>query len=190
MIIIAGKDKAMGDWQTGYAKHRLNDFSSPATVTFTSSGQSVTKTVDVWNVLALAIGFINAKVKHHGPCNASFKRLRHGKTLREIMDGDTIYLHRIEPTQGYSEDDLPRGVTLGPHVGLPLYVLADPNVGVATASLIHELAHVAGAPTYKEDPTSHLAEETLKFCLFPSHFDPSAVGALERFKQLGHKRLT
>ena len=42
MIIITGKDKQMGVWQSGYAKYQLNDFSSPATVTWTSSGKSVT----------------------------------------------------------------------------------------------------------------------------------------------------
>ena len=188
MIIIAGKDKPLGVWQSGYAKYQLNDFSSPATVTWTSSGKSVTRTVDVWRVLGLAIAFINNKVKRHDPCNAYFRKLRRGKSLREVVESEDVYLHRIEPLAGFTEDDLPRGISVGAHVGLPLYVLADSNLGVVTASLIHELAHVAGAPRYKEDPTSHLAEEALKYCLFPSQYDPSAVGALERFRQLADKR--
>jgi len=185
MIIIAGRTQPMGMHQTGYDRYQLNDFASPATVTFTSGGQPVTRTVDVWRVLDMAIAFINDKVKKHDPCNAYFRSLLLGKTLRQIMDNETVYLHRIEPKRGFTEDDLPRGVTVGMRIGLPFYVLADRNLGVVTASLIHELAHIAGAPTYLRDPTSHLAEEALKHCLFQSQFDPNAVGTLERFRQLG-----
>ena len=188
MIIIAGKDKKMGLWQAGDEKYRFNDFSSPATVTVTIRDKPVTKTVDVWGVLGLAIAFIDNTVKRHDPCNAYFRRLSRRKTLREIIDSEEVYLHRIEPNEGYTEDVLPRGHNFGRHVGLPLYVLADSDLGVVTASLIHELAHVAGAPTYKMDPTSQLAEEALKHCLFPRQYDSNAFGALERFKQLGRKR--
>ena len=79
----------------------------------------------MWRVLGQAIAFIDNKVKRHDPCNAYFRKLRRGKSLREVVESESVYLHRIEPLAGFTEDDLPRGISVGAHVGLPLYMLAE-----------------------------------------------------------------
>ena len=100
----------------------------------------------------------------YAPCNAYFKTLVRRKTLKDILQ-EGITLHLLEPKDGKSYDKLPAANSAGNDIGINPSFLLDSNSGPLACTLIHELAHVAGATTNTLDDDAGAAEMALKHCL-------------------------
>ena len=134
------------------------------------------KSVDVKRELNSAWRFISRKAAAHQACNQYFRKLARRKSLAQILK-EPIVLYALQPKPGKTDSDLPRGAS-GPGgkvIGINLLQIANQNRASLCATLIHELAHVAGASI---DSKSIEAETALKHCLLSQHFDPKALGVL------------
>ncbi len=137
------------------------------------------KDVDVSRQLNEAWGFITQRANiAHGKCNAYFKTLPRRKTLKEVLDEDDIVVHCLEPKSGHTYDDLPYANTAGRDIGIDPTILFETS-HVLACTLIHELAHVAGATTDKSDSNAGDAEESLNHCLCKSQFHLGTLGTIE-----------
>jgi hypothetical protein len=114
-----------------------------------------------------AIAVINTRVNGFRPCDAAFRALPGGRSFSQIWADPAIWLS-YDPTNAAGNF----GATLGHDVTITQYSC---RMGLWTivATLIHELAHVNGAPS-----TTHAAEQTLQSCLMKAHHDPSILGQL------------
>ncbi len=141
------------------------------------------KSVNVSQQLQDAWGFITQRANiPGGKCNAYFKTLPRRKTLKEVLLEDDIVVHCLEPKGSHSYDDLPYADTAGRDIGLDPTLLFETS-RVLACTLIHELAHVAGATTNKSDPDAGAAEESLRHCLCESHFHLGTLGTIETVQE-------
>src|SRR5262249_37559530 len=149
---VNGMDQELGTIRTRM-NFLLGRFEQP-NISFreTRPGKKPTvKTAAVRNVIGDALNHIDRHCAAAKRCNDYFLGL--GKlapmSLRQILDGKTLYIYRLKPEEGFELTDLPAGFTEGwgpkhANIGLNELVLSD---AMWTASvLLHELAHVAGAP--------------------------------------------
>jgi hypothetical protein len=138
----------------------------------TTDGKTVTRQADVQGDLEEAWRFVTGTAAKYPSCNKYFKSLSRHKSLQEVLDEGDITIHRLVPKNKdrfgkgamYTQADLPAADTAGRHIGLNETSFLDPE-GLR-CTLIHELAHVAGASTNAapEDPRSLEAELALKYC--------------------------
>lgn len=137
------------------------------------------KSANVTRQLKEAWSFITQRANiAGGKCNAYFKSLPRGKTLKAVLDEDDIVLHCLEPKPGHTYDDLPHADTAGRDIAIDPALLFQTS-RVLACTLIHELAHVAGATTNKSDADAGAAEEALEHCLCHSQFHLGTVGTIE-----------
>jgi hypothetical protein len=124
-----------------------------------------------------AIHIINSKIKGSKTCDAAFKALPGGRTFVDVWADHSVWISYDPGTQA-----LRYGATLGKEVTITAYSL---RIGYWTvaATLIHELAHVDGAP----GGNNHDAEATLRHCLLSNLEDPNVMGSL--FHPSGSVRL-
>jgi hypothetical protein len=103
-----------------------------------------------------------------------------GKTLKEIVESSKVWLHFIDKPEfdllgktrgGISDTWADIGITRAAMDKGKMYVVA---------TIVHELAHVDGAPGTLAKRRSIAAESTLKHCLLSPQFDPNAFGALDK----------
>jgi len=154
-----------------------------------------------------AVKDIVERVAKHRPCNAYFKSLPRGQTLADIIAGQNLLIGWLCPRKGGSAIELtvnPKDVAAGKvavewayragvYIALSQWPIALGWEYVA-ATLVHEFAHVAGAPGLAADanpadpkiqssrkPDYHAAERALVHCLYKAHFKPTTVGAVEGF---------
>jgi hypothetical protein len=123
-----------------------------------------------------AAHIINSKIRHSKSCNAAFKVLPAGRSFANVWADHSIWVSYDPKNQAGQY-----GATLGNEITITAYSL---KIGVWTvaATLIHELAHVDGAPG-----TNHDAEATLRHCLLSGLEDPAIIGHL--FHPSGSVRL-
>jgi hypothetical protein len=137
---------------------------------------------NVKEVIKNALGYIESTCAKNSKCNDYFKSLDKKRpiSLRQILDEKRLDIYRLRPkVEGETDEDLVAGYTLGwgddyAQIGLNRRYLTD--FLSAAGTLLHELAHVAGAPGRDEDPDSLAAELALKHCGIRSKFDPEAKG--------------
>ena len=154
-------------------KYNYGPFTKTITYQVTDAkGRKTVKTVDVKKKITTAWRFVTTRAAAHRPCNLYFQRLPGKKSLAQLLK-QRIVLHALVPRKGYTDQDLPRGAGSVSAIGLNLLLFVDKGTAEMQATLIHELAHLGGAST---DSTSLQAENALKHCLMPKHFDPKAVG--------------
>ena len=132
------------------------------------------KSLNVKREIDKAWLWITRKAATHGPCNRYFRKLAGRKSLAQILK-QPIVLHALLPKKGKTDSDLPRGASGVNSVGINLLLIAEQNRAALCATLIHELAHVAGA---SKSLTSLEAETALKHCLLAQQFDSKALGVL------------
>lgn len=165
-------------------KYKYSAFDGPV---LTYRDQNAEKSVDVKRTLEGAWRFITNRAAVHRPCNDYFKTLPRGKTLQEVLLEGDIYLHCLVPKSGYNFGDLPGANAAGRDIGInPLAIIDSTQLA---STLIHELAHVAGAST-NNDPTdtrSIAAETALRHCLCVQQFDPGNFGLIEDFTFKGYR---
>ena len=110
-----------------------------------------------------------------GPCNKYFRSLARGRSFGQIWNDNTIFLD-LSPSNApnfygatHSNDK---------DVAISVWCLDTQNRWMVAATVVHELAHVGGAP----GGASHAAEKAADECSFQPQYDPTILGEL---RQLG-----
>lgn len=151
-------------------------FSTSLTATMTTG---VTKTVDVKTALNAAW---NGVVQRSGQamCNEYFEKLFQKKTLAAILNDGDLVIHCLEPKQGYSYSDLPDANNAGRDIGLDPQLFFDSDKSGLVCTLIHELAHVAGASADAgaDRSVAHAAELALMSCSCKKQYRKEVVGSI------------
>jgi hypothetical protein len=131
-------------------------------------GKQLGRTVKVELVIREALTYINTHCAKSKACNDYFKTLDKSNpiTLKEILDQKKLQLYRIGLKADDDDKQWPEGFTHGwgpsyAQIGLNRIALTDS--GNVAAVLLHELAHVAGAPG-RESGHSTAAERALTPC--------------------------
>jgi hypothetical protein len=178
---VNGRTAPLGTIRSGIGFTLTNFPDAEIAFSIQFKGQTIKRTVNVNAVIREALNFIDNHCANSKNCNDYFSRLdrRNSTTLRRILDEKNLQIFRLG---GKDDKDLPAGYTLGwgpkyAQIGLNRISLTDS--GNAAAVLLHELAHVAGAPGKDEDSKSLAAETALKFCGLKTFFDEKAVGVIE-----------
>src|SRR5262245_27319516 len=120
-------------------------------------------------VIEDALHILKRNVKGLRPCNNCFSRLPNGRTFDDILDDPSIFIS-FDP----SNDGRSFGARSGNDITICHFSIRMGRWTVA-ATLVHEFAHVNGAPG-----TNHRAEGTLLCCGFSGLHDPTIIGAVER----------
>ncbi|WP_198371846.1 SprT family zinc-dependent metalloprotease [Roseomonas rosulenta] len=138
-------------------------------------------------------------------CDAHFRSLGGGLTLSEILEGWKLYFFAFGPAgqigQWSATDD---GVAFGQVVGtypatsfaeIGIHITALRSAHFLAGTLLHELAHLAGAPGASASDLErmaagtlsradarrlHAAERAVWACGLRSQYKPSVIGALDR----------
>ncbi len=158
-------------------KYRYSSFGPDFVMRVSKDGKHEDKKIDVKSLVEAAWRFVTDKAAKYPSCNKYFKSLPRNKTLKEVLDEGDITIHCLVPKENYTLADVPFGNTAGRDIGInPVLFLEAPEQLAST--LIHELAHVAGASTNADpdDPKSGAAELALKYCLCSKQYDPDILG--------------
>jgi hypothetical protein len=118
-----------------------------------------------------------------GTCNSYFFSLGK-KTLLDVLNAGPVTLWILQPVDGHdAKKDVPLANIVGRDIGIQPSLLESGDQSELACTLIHELAHVAGASTNndKYDPHALDAEKALKHC---------ACGKKYNEKNLGYHILT
>jgi hypothetical protein len=181
---IDGKFSVPNIISRAYAHRPFADQTMTFSITSNETKKTETKQVDVKAVIGKAWGFVSGRAATYGPCNEYFKTLARKKTLQEVLNEGDITLHCLTPKEGHKSDEMPYANTAGRDIGIDPALLVEPDKLGCT--LIHELAHVAGATTNTRDSNALAAELALKSCLCPSQFNKDELGLI-RIKQPGSR---
>jgi hypothetical protein len=119
--------------------------------------------------LRRAMKIIDDRIVGHKPCNDAFKALPGGRSFADVWADNTVWIN-FDPTRAQGDF----GATRGKEVTITAFSLAMGRWTTA-ATLVHELAHVNGAPG-----NTHAAEATLRHCLLAGLEDPTIIGAIPR----------
>ena len=111
-------------------------------------------------------------------CNCAFAKLAGHRDFATVWRDPGIW---VSLNSNPASDIF--GMTYKMEISIPLrlFSLASP-VRVIAATLVHELAHVNGAPGGWTD--SKAAESTLPPCGFEDQYNPAMVGSIRRPKQM------
>ena len=112
-----------------------------------------------------AFAIITPRITGHAPCNAAFRALPNGRTFAALWVDPAIWIN-FDP-RNVSGDF---GATSGNDITITAFSLGMGKWTVA-ATLVHEMAHVNGAPG-----NTHAAEGTLRSCLLADHENPAIIG--------------
>ena len=119
-----------------------------------------------------AFYIVEKNIKGCGPCNKAFKSLPGGRDFDDIWQDSSIWVSYYPSIQ---EKDY--GATLSKkHITLSKYTLLMGR-WTAVATLVHELAHCAGA-----SGSDTKAEDTLLKCGLHKLHDPKIIGYIIRNK--------
>ena len=162
-------------------KYKFSAFDGP-TIEYTEqapNGQPIRKSVNTKRLIEDAWRFAAERAAGQKACNDYFRTLPRKKTLREVLDEGAITFHCLVPKANYTFDDLPEACTAGRDIGFNPMVLIQNQAGLA-GTLIHELAHVAGASTNPDasDARSIAAETALLHCGCRQQFRKEAIGSI------------
>lgn len=129
---------------------------------------AITKAYDIVNKL-------DAKLDLQGPCNKYFRKLPKAKTFRDFWRDNSIFIN-FSPS-------LTAGFYGATHsndkdICVSAWCLDTTNHWMVAATIVHEFAHIAGAP----GGASHSAEKAADMCGFKPQYNPAIVGSI---KQLG-----
>jgi len=141
-------------------------------------------------------------------CDKHFRLLGKGMGLSEILEGWKFYFFAFGPEAKdavWPADD--KGVTYAHVVGtypqtsyaeIGIHIVSLRSAGFLAATLLHEFAHIAGAPGAADDDHAlhaagalpkarfdslHLAEEAVRVCGLRQHYKKDVIGALDMIKQ-------
>jgi hypothetical protein len=151
------------------------------TMSFNVNGKPVT--VDIEARFNAAINLVMSKAQI-GKCNVYFRSLPRKVALIDVINEGPIFLYYLAPAEGFGEDVVPLANTAGRDIGVNISYLANNDPGGLACTLIHELAHVAGATTdkYAPAPENIAAENSLKHCGCSKLFQKDSVGRIYRIE--------
>jgi hypothetical protein len=120
-------------------------------------------------------------------CNAAFRALPFGQTFVQLFNSSTIWVSRNPETRSGLF-----GASLGFDITIAQYAFTQPNPAiVVAATLVHEMAHIGGAPGVVSNPDgttnetrSRMAEATLQQCGFSDQYNPTVLGMAELIERL------
>jgi hypothetical protein len=115
-----------------------------------------------------ALFILEHNIKGFRPCNDCFKKLPGGKTFDDVLNDSDVFIS-FDPRKTNGD----YGATIGKDVTITDFSIRMGRWTVA-ATLVHELAHVNGAPG-----DTHAAEGTLHCCGLKALENPDIVGANE-----------
>jgi hypothetical protein len=153
-------------------------------VSFAQDG-GAPQTVQVEATIRDAWTYIIEKSAPSSACNTCFKKLPGKLRLTELLDGGDIVAACLVPGDGRTDNDVPRGWNDGKRLiafGLVEVIRGAADKTSLAATMLHELAHLAGASTNARAARDEAiqAESVLKDCLLGQHFDPDALGTVFR----------
>jgi hypothetical protein len=127
----------------------------------------------LFDTLVSARRYLDVKVQDHGPCNDCFRRLPGRHSFKEVYNDPNVWINYMDNPNG------PWGFTnpASKEIAIHARALTRGYLWVASV-MVHELAHINGASGEK---TNQDAENTLKFCLLASQFDPNVLGTIREF---------
>ncbi len=123
------------------------------------------------HVIRQAIWIIDHRIKGFRPCNDAFAALPGGRTFDEVWADASVFISR-DPSNAQGNF----GATLSNDITITRFSLRMGRWTVA-ATLVHELAHVNGAPG-----TDAQAEDTLLSCLMRGLHDSTIIGMMENMR--------
>lgn len=183
---INGITKNLGALRTGSADYLMDGFQQKHLhFRINKPGKpTIVKTVDVKDNIAKGLSYIEKQCASRNRCNNYFLTLnkRSPISLKKILNGKTLHIYRLKPTGKATNKTIPAGYCYSwgvnwAQIGINELVLID-HMEVAN-TLLHELAHVAGAPGRRQDPKSLAAEKSLLHCGMRKYYDPKAFGSLD-----------
>jgi hypothetical protein len=115
------------------------------------------------------------------PCNEYFKTLGKGKTLSDLVKGPDYVIHCLKPKDGKTYADLPYANTSGQDIGLDPGLFFETDPLILACTLVHELAHSAGASTNAsaDFAVAHAAEAALPKCNCQKQYNKDALGRIQ-----------
>jgi len=119
------------------------------------------------SVIKSAMALVGSRIVRHSPCNTAFAALPGRRTLRSLWADGRIWVN-FDPSRNGQDF----GETTGFDITITEYALAMGH-WTAAATLVHELAHVDGAPSIDRQ-----AEDTLLKCMLPGLRDPTIIGRI------------
>lgn len=190
---LNGTTAPLGTLKTGHS-FVMTNFPDEANtyVIKDSNGKPIPKKpVNVDSVIREALNFIDTHCAESKSCNKYFLSLGQLTgilpiSLRQILDEKNLHIYRLG---GMEDSALPAGYAHAwgsayAQIGLNRIQLTDS--GNAASTLLHELAHVAGAPGRDQDPKSLAAENALLYCfskkLSKEFYNKDAFGMLTNTK--------
>jgi hypothetical protein len=123
-------------------------------------------------VLRAAVTIIDGRIRGHRPCNEAFSRLPGGHTFAAIWADRGLWIN-YDPSLAVGDFGASR--VGAKEVTITQFALRKGHWTVA-ATLVHELAHVNGAPGGRD----HSAEHVLTRCLLAGLHDPHILGEVLR----------
>ncbi len=111
------------------------------------------------------MNLIGSRIVAHEPCNRAFAALPGRRTLLAVWSDPRVWINFDTSRTGQDF-----GETTDFDITITQYALTLGHWTTA-ATLIHELAHVDGAPG-----TDRQAEATLLKCMLPGPHDPTIIG--------------
>lgn len=189
-----------------YALYR--SYSFPATVTVPAGFGGKGAALAVKDLFGQAFDEIS-RCATRSACNKHFRLLGGGISLSDLLREWRFFLFAFGPEGEqamWPESD--RGVTLAQVVGsypntrfaeIGVHITALRSAGFLAATLLHELAHLAGAPGASDQDHAlhaagklssaefnrlHLAEEAVRVCGLRQHYNKAVIGGLDTLKSL------
>jgi hypothetical protein len=139
-------------------------------------------TIDSKKRIGDAWKYIEANCASLKECNNYFSKLFKKRTLADILKNETFTVHSLVPKEGHSDNELPLANSAGKDFALSIYAFLDLETGTQNttpalaATILHEIAHYAGATTNTRDSNSLEAENALTFCALKRYYNPESKG--------------
>jgi hypothetical protein len=167
----------MAKINTKVTKHgsRSETYSDGSTISYNTFPEATTKEKARLEKIKQAftiVNNVNKKLDLAGPCNRYFKGLGANKSFRILWTDNSIFINFAPSnTVGFY------GATHSNNkdVSVSAWCLDTKNRWMIAATIVHELAHVAGAP----GGTSHAAEKAVDKCYFNAQYDKTIVGSIQ-----------
>lgn len=116
---------------------------------------------------------LDKKISLHNTCNKYFKTLPKKKTFRHFWRKNNIYINFSPSSKNgfygatHSNDK---------DICISAWCLDNTNKWMVAATIVHEFAHIGGAP----GGMSHSAEKAADKCGFKPQYNPKIMGSIKR----------
>lgn len=161
-----------GELQTVYSSGRVVEFKPFPNITAVDKTRLATITKAVKRVDDL-----ETQSNVYDSCNLYFQKLPRGMSLRDLWRGNDVFVNFWPTNERETFGATHRGHK---DIAVSAWCLDTQSCSMIAATIIHEMAHIAGAP----GGDSHMAERAVLKCGFEAEYDPELVGSLELYSYL------